>query len=136
MISTKRILWREGSDIWRSPAKLWMSAHHVAMAARDSMGQTLTTGSDPAGTVRTMYVHCTYIVPTVRTMYVHCTYSARWGQNNHLTVADVAAVTFRNQFFKLKNFQFFINFALLTYIYIRTSTTGLLSIMSYHYSMI
>ena len=32
----------------------------------------------PAGTVRTMYVHCTYIVPTVRTMYVHCTYSARW----------------------------------------------------------
>ena len=31
----------------------------------------------PAGTVRTMYVHCTYIVPTVRTI-VHCTYSARW----------------------------------------------------------
>ena len=38
--------------------------------------------SDPAGTVRTMYVHCTYIVPTVRTMYVHCTYSARWGGGN------------------------------------------------------
>ena len=35
-------------------------------------------GINPAGTVRTMYVHCTYFVPTVRTMYVHCTYSARW----------------------------------------------------------
>ena len=32
----------------------------------------------PAGSVRTMYVHCTYIVPTVSTMYVHCTYTARW----------------------------------------------------------
>ena len=37
----------------------------------------------PAGTVRTMYVHCTYIVPTVRTMYVHCTYSARWDWYGH-----------------------------------------------------
>ena len=33
----------------------------------------------PAGTVRTMYVHCTYSWYNVRTMYVHCTYSARWG---------------------------------------------------------
>ena len=32
----------------------------------------------PAGTVRTMYVHCTYSWYNVRTMYVHCTYSARW----------------------------------------------------------
>ena len=31
-----------------------------------------------AGTVRTMYVHCTYSWYNVRTMYVHCTYSARW----------------------------------------------------------
>ena len=29
----------------------------------------------PAGTVRTMYVHCTYSWYNVRTMYVHCTYS-------------------------------------------------------------
>ena len=41
-------------------------------------------GYSPAGTVRTMYVHCTYIVPTVRTMYVHCTYSARW-VSSHFT---------------------------------------------------
>ena len=33
---------------------------------------------NPAGTVRTMYVHCTYSWYNVRTMYVHCTYSARW----------------------------------------------------------
>ena len=32
----------------------------------------------PAGTVRTMYVHCTYSWYNVRTLYVHCTYSARW----------------------------------------------------------
>ena len=32
----------------------------------------------PAGTVRTMYVHCTYSWYNVRTMYIHCTYSARW----------------------------------------------------------
>ena len=32
----------------------------------------------PVGTVRTMYVHCTYSWYNVRTMYVHCTYSARW----------------------------------------------------------
>ena len=32
----------------------------------------------PAGTVRTMYVQCTYSWYNVRTMYVHCTYSARW----------------------------------------------------------
>ena len=73
-LAITRILWRDGSDIWRSPAKLWMSVHHVAMAARHSMGQTLTTGSD--------------IV---------------FFQNNHLTVADVAAVTFRNQFLKPNN---------------------------------
>ena len=28
--------------------------------------------------VRTMYVQCTYSWYNVRTMYVHCTYSARW----------------------------------------------------------
>ena len=32
---------------------------------------------DPAGTVRTMYVHCTYSWFNVRTMYVQCTYIVR-----------------------------------------------------------
>ena len=40
--------------------------------------QFLENRYHPAGTVRTMYVHCTYSWYNVRTMYVHCTYSARW----------------------------------------------------------
>ena len=52
----------------------------------------LSMGNYPAGTVRTMYLHCTYIVPTVRTMYVHCTYSARWV----FTIAVISHIKVRN----------------------------------------
>ena len=57
----------------------------------------------PAGTVRTMYVQCTYIVPTVRTMYVHCTYSARWASESLSTTHLVAIsnqVRQRNECYK------------------------------------
>ena len=41
--------------------------------------------TNPAGTVRKMYVHCTYSWYNVRTMYVHCTYSACWEEVDGLS---------------------------------------------------
>ena len=68
---------RQGGTIFRR------SENMLAIKYRDKRDvHILSTIHHPAGTVRTMYVHCTYIVPTVRTMYVHCTYIACWAGKN------------------------------------------------------
>ena len=57
--------------------------NHLDSEFCQNIGSCLCSGSTyPAGTVRTMYVHCTYGWYNVRTLYVHCTYSARWVSNS------------------------------------------------------
>ena len=73
-VEAVRPLMREGTD--SASGSTGEPVREVAQGGGPRQGRV------PVGTVRTMYVHCTYIVPTVRTMYVHCTYSAHWGQLN------------------------------------------------------